>query len=83
MKTPQECISWISKIGPRTSTDDNEYLTAIKHYLTTNNRTGNWLDSCPTVSDGELYRSWVCSKCDNRVLVRTTYCSHCGARNIQ
>ena len=42
---------------------------------------GEWKESCPTVSDGELYKSWVCSKCNYRVLTRPNYCCNCGSRN--
>lgn len=41
---------------------------------------GHWNDSCPIVSDGSLWKSWVCSKCDNRVMVKTPYCCRCGAK---
>ena len=38
-----------------------------------------WKEGCPTVSEGELYKSYLCSDCGNRVFVKTNYCSHCGA----
>ena len=41
---------------------------------------GHWDDSCPIVSDGSLWKSWVCSKCDNRVMVKTPYCCNCGSK---
>ena len=43
-------------------------------------KTGHWDDSCSVVSDGSLWKSWVCSKCDNRVMVKTPYCCNCGAK---
>ena len=49
-------------------------------YFYANQKTGHWDDSCPVVSDGSLWKSWVCSKCDNRVMVKTPYCCRCGSK---
>ena len=49
-------------------------------YALQKEKSGEWLEGCPTVSDGELYKSWVCSNCGTRVFVRTNFCHHCGVR---
>ena len=45
-----------------------------------NQKTGHWQDSCPVVSDGELWKSWVCSECDYRTMSKSLYCPYCGAK---
>lgn len=44
-------------------------------------RMGEWLSSCNVVSEGELWKSWVCSECNHRVLERSNCCPNCGIKN--
>ena len=78
IKIPEEYYKAIMKIPASQSTAD---MLIIKNGIPLENqKTGHWDDSCPMVSDGSLWKSWVCSKCDNRVMVKTLYCSYCGAK---
>ena len=60
----------------------NNYIQAVRmgREALENQKTGHWQDSCPVVSDGELWKSWVCSECDYRTMSKSLYCPYCGAK---